>query len=434
VNQRRSVNKELSYLHFSAKIEIRVLIFTLSERTSMKINDFTASAPGRLIQTERGHLAFIPAALPPEIEWSPQLITLLSEAERALAHLAAAGEAFPPTMISVKPFVRQEAVSSSRIEGTHTSLRELYIFEAEQLSFTESTDAEEVQNYVKALEDGLERIETLPVSLRLIRELHEKLMKGVRGDFWTPGEFRRSQNWIGAAGSTLENARYVPPPVDEMHTCLHALEDFIYAPSDLPDLVRLGLIHYQFEAIHPFLDGNGRIGRLLVSLLLFEWGLLPQPFLYLSAYIETYRSEYYRHLLNVSLYGKWEDWLTFFLAGIKEQATSARERVRALARLQEIYRKRLQSERTFENLMQLVDFMLGQPILTVRQIEAGLGLKNYLSAQRLIEKLESLGMLREITGQARNRIYQADQILQTIDAPLETLESPDKPTGFKDEA
>jgi len=400
----------------------------------MKINDFTASAPGRLIQTERGHLAFIPAALPPEIEWSPQLITLLSEAERALAHLAAAGEAFPPTMISVKPFVRQEAVSSSRIEGTHTSLRELYIFEAEQLSFTESTDAEEVQNYVKALEDGLERIETLPVSLRLIRELHEKLMKGVRGDFWTPGEFRRSQNWIGAAGSTLENARYVPPPVDEMHTCLHALEDFIYAPSDLPDLVRLGLIHYQFEAIHPFLDGNGRIGRLLVSLLLFEWGLLPQPFLYLSAYIETYRSEYYRHLLNVSLYGKWEDWLTFFLAGIKEQATSARERVRALARLQEIYRKRLQSERTFENLMQLVDFMLGQPILTVRQIEAGLGLKNYLSAQRLIEKLESLGMLREITGQARNRIYQADQILQTIDAPLETLESPDKPTGFKDEA
>ena len=400
----------------------------------MRTNDFSTSAPGRLIQTERGYLAFIPAALPPELKWSPQLISLLSEAERALAHLAAAGEAFPPTMISVKPFVRQEAVSSSRIEGTHTSLRELYAYEAEQLSFIESTDAQEVQNYVKALEYGLERIETLPVSLRLIREVHEKLMKGVRGDFWTPGEFRRSQNWIGAAGSTLESAHYVPPPVDEVHTCLHSLEDFIHAPSDLPDLIRLGLIHYQFEAIHPFLDGNGRIGRLLISLLLFEWGLLPQPFLHLSAYIEAYRSEYYRHLLNVSLHGKWESWLTFFLAGIKEQATSARERVRALAVLRENYRERLESERTFENLIQLIDFMLGQPILTVRQVEAGLNLKNYLSAQRLVEKLESFGMLREITGQARNRIYQADEILRTIDAPLETLKPPDKPAGFEDEA
>ena len=400
----------------------------------MKTNDFSASAHGRLIQTERGYLAFIPAALPPEIEWSPQLISLLGEAERALAHLAAAGEAFPPMMIPVKPFVRQEAVSSSRIEGTNTSLRELYAYEAEQLSFIESTDAREVQNYVKALEYGLERIETLPVSLRLIRELHEKLMKGVRGDFWTPGEFRRSQNWIGAAGSTLESARYVPPPVDEMHTCLHSLEDFIHAPSDLPELIRLGLIHYQFEAIHPFLDGNGRIGRLLVSLLLFEWGLLPQPFLHLSAYIEAYRSEYYRHLLNVSLHGKWENWLTFFLTGIKEQATSARERVRALAALRENYRERLESERTFESLMRLVDFMLGQPILTVRQVEAGLNLKNYLSAQRLVEKLESFGMLREITGQARNRIYQTDEILRAIDALLETLKTSDKPAGFRNEA
>ncbi len=400
----------------------------------MKPNDFSTSAPGRVIQTERGYLAFIPAVLPPALEWSPQFVSLLGEAERALAHLAAAGKAFPPTMVSVKPFVRQEAVSSSHIEGTHTSLRELYAYEAEQLSFIESTDAQEVQNYVKALEYGLERIETLPVSLRLIRELHEKLMKGVRGDFWTPGEFRRSQNWIGAAGSTLENARYVPPPVEEMHTCLHSLEDFIHASSDLPDLIRLGLIHYQFEAIHPFLDGNGRIGRLLVSVLLFEWGLLPQPFLHLSAYIEAYRSEYYRHLLNVSLHGHWENWLTFFLTGIKEQATNAKARVRALATLRENYRERLQNERTFENLMQLVDFMLGQPILTIRQVEAGLGLKNYLSAQRLVEKLESLGMLREITGQARNRIYQADQVLQAIDAPLETLELPEKPAGFKDEA
>ena len=251
-----------------------------------------------------------------------------------------------------------------------------------------------------------------------IRELHEKLMRGVRGDLWTPGEFRRSQNWIGAPGSTIENARYVPPPVEEMNACLYELEDFIHAPSDLPLLIRLGMIHVQFEAIHPFLDGNGRVGRLLVSLLLCAWDLLPQPFLHLSGFIEANRSEYYQHLLNVSQKGDWESWLRFFLTGVRDQSVEAKARVKALATLRENYRKELEKERSSQRLMQGIDFLFGNPIISIRQIETGLNLSNYRSAQRLVSRLESLGIIREITGKARNRLYQADQILRAIDAPL----------------
>ena len=389
----------------------------------MQQNEFSPSAFGQLIRTESGYWAFIPAPLPPEIQWSPKLVTLLTEAERALAQLAEAGASLPFGTISIKPFLRKEAVSSSRIEGTRTSLQELYAYEAGQFSFLEkNTDAQEVQNYVDALEYGLGRIKTLPISLRFIREMHKKLMQGVRGDIWTPGEFRRSQNWIGAPGSTIEGARYVPPPVEAMHTCLHELESFIHAPSDLPLLIRLGLIHVQFESIHPFLDGNGRVGRLLVSLLLYAWDLLPQPFLHLSGFIEANRSEYYQHLLDVSQKGDWENWLYFFLTGVRDQSVTAKARVKALANLRENYRQQLEKERTLKRLMQGIDFIFGQPILTVRQIQSGLKLSNYLSAQRLITKLESLDIIREITGQARNRIYQADEILQAIETPLKRTE------------
>lgn len=398
--------------------------FVFITGASMDPSEFSKSASGRPIQTDSGYWAFIPAPLPPEVQWSSKLVTLLSEAERALAQLAEVGQSFSPTKISVKPFVRQEAVISSRIEGTRTSLRELYTFEAGQLSFLEAdTDAQEVQNYVQALEYGLERLGTLPVSLRIIRELHEKLMRGVRGDVWTPGEFRRSQNWIGSPGSTIETARYVPPPVDEMHTCLHELENFIHAPSDLPLLIRLGMIHVQFEAIHPFLDGNGRVGRLLVSLLLCAWDLLPQPFLHLSVFMEAHRSEYYQHLLAVSQKGDWEAWLSFFLRGIREQSFEAKIRVKTLVGLRENYRHQLEKERTSERLMQAVDFIMGQPVLSVRQLEAGMKLSNYISAQRLVAKLEKHGILKEVTGQARNRIYQAGEVLRAILEPIDVLKN-----------
>lgn len=258
----------------------------------MKRSDFVKNPPDKVIKTLQGYLAFIPDPLPPEMSFSNKLLAALSEADRCLARLGEVSKAFPIPDVVVQPFIRKEAVFSSQIEGTRTSFQELLSYEAGQLSlFGDLQDAHEVQNYVKALDYGLERLETLPLSLRLIREIHGVLMQGVRGETMTPGEVRRSQNWIGRPGATLNQARYVPPPVKEMHDCLSDLERFIHQDSDLPPLLRIGLIHYQFEAIHPFLDGNGRIGRLLVTFLLAAWRLLSQPLLYLSSFIEANRQE-----------------------------------------------------------------------------------------------------------------------------------------------
>jgi Fic family protein len=386
----------------------------------MNPNDFLKSAPGRLVKTSQGYWSFFVNPLPPELAWSGALVTLHSEAERELARLALAGGDFPHPFILTRPFIRNEAVISSRIEGTQATLEDLYSYEAEQMSFLEpASDAREVYNYVRALEHGLERVKTLPISLRLIRELHARLMEGVRGEIMTPGAFRRSQNWIGPAGCTLETAAYVPPPVEEMHRSLDALEKFIHAPFDLPALTRLGLIHYQFEAIHPFLDGNGRVGRLLISLLLCQWGLLPRPVLYLSAYFERYRSEYYERLLAVSQRGEWEGWLRFFLTGVRDQSREAAIRVQNLGQLRERYRRHLASRRSVVRLSEAVDFLIGNPIFTVRGLQAGMDLADFKTAQRYVVVLEEAGILREVTGRKRNRLYRADEVFNGIKDPLE---------------
>jgi Fic family protein len=307
-------------------------------------------------------------------------------------------------------------VLSSRIEGTRASLDDLLAYEATQLSFIESgSDVREVHNYVRALEYGLERINTLPVSQRLIREMHARLMEGVRGDVWTPGEFRRSQNWIGPAGSTLETAPYVPPPVEETLTALGDLENFIHAPSDLPPLIRLGLIHYQFEAIHPFLDGNGRVGRLLVALLLSAWQLLPQPLLYLSAFFESNRRDYYDLLLAVSQRAAWEDWLLYFLEGVKQQSLDAVDCISRLQALRAQYQAHFQTRRAPARLLRVIDLLFAQPVLTARQVESALEI-NFPSAQRLIDQLVQAGLLREITGGRRNRVYRADEVLKILES------------------
>jgi Fic family protein len=381
----------------------------------MNPDDFLKTAPGRLVRTSQGYRAFLPNPLPPELAWSGALVALHSEAERELARLALAGGDFPHPYILARPFIRHEAVVSSRIEGTQATLEDLYSYEAEQMSFLEpASDVREVYNYVRALEYGLERVKTLPISLRLIRELHARLMEGVRGEVMTPGEFRRSQNWIGPAGCTLETARYVPPPVEEMHTALDALEKFIHASSDLPALTRIGLIHYQFEAVHPFLDGNGRVGRLLISLLLCQWGLLPRPLLYLSAYYERNRSEYYERLLAVSRGGEWEDWLRFFLTGVRDQSRLAALRVQELQDLRERYRRQLASRRAARRLSAVVDFLIGNPIFNVRGLQTGLDLADFKAAQRYVDVLEDAGILREVTGRKRNRLYRADEVFKVI--------------------
>lgn len=382
----------------------------------MDPKDFQSSTAGKVIRTHKGYWTFIPAPLPPIIHWSPSLISAVGAAERSLGKLDSLANTLPSPHILVRPFMRREAVLSSRIEGTRASLGDVYVYEAAQLSFLEpASDVREVHNYVKALDYGLERLGSFPVSLRLIRELHAALMEGVRGEHLTPGEFRRSQNWVGSPGSTLETARFVPPPVDEMNTALNDLEKYIHAPSELPSLVQAALIHYQFEAIHPFLDGNGRIGRLLITLLLTEWDLLSQPWLYLSAYFEMQRTAYYDNLLAVSQRGDWENWLSFFLKGIRDQSADAVLCIERLQLLRSTYHERLRDERATERLMQAIDVLFERPILSIRQLEAAMKIP-YRSAQRYIEKLERLGILREMTGRARNRLYQADEVLSALDS------------------
>lgn len=254
--------------------------------------------------------------MPPKIKWSTDLVSHLAEAERELAKLSANSYNFPFPLLLLQTFIRNEAAFSSRIEGTRASLNDLFRYEAKQLSFFENTDdVKEVLNYAKAIEYGMERMKNLPLSLRFIRDLHQKLTHDVRGGTLTPDEFRTSQNWISPARSTLETAPFAPPPVEEMHQLLGELEKFIHSDSELPAIIRVALIHYQFEAIHPFLDGNGRVGRLLVLLLFCEWKLLRLPILNLSIYIEHYRLTNYDLLLNVSKSGEWEDWIKFFLSG-----------------------------------------------------------------------------------------------------------------------
>ena len=307
---------------------------------------------------------------------------------------------------------------SSRIEGTQATLEEIYQYEAGITVTQPRSDAKEVHNYVSALDHGIARLSTLPVSLRLIRELHQRLMEGVRGAIWTPGEFRRSQNWIGPAGSTLESAPYVPPPVEEMTEGLNQLERYIHESSDIPPIARVGLIHYQFEAIHPFLDGNGRVGRLLIALLLCQWELLPQPLLYLSNFFERHRSEYYVRLLAISQQGKWEDWLTFFLTGVRDQSREATIRIQKIQILREVYYKKFAGERKAAQLQQLADFLIGHPIVTTSQVQSALELGDFKTAQRYIVKLQDSGILTEITGKSRYRLFRANEILEAIEKPL----------------
>ncbi|MBC8448695.1 MAG: Fic family protein [Chloroflexi bacterium] len=380
---------------------------------------FQDSSAGRVLHVARGdYWAYVPHPLPPKLQWTSELVNDLSQADRTLGELAGLGRSLLNPHLLIRPFVRREAVLSSRIEGTRASLSDLYAYEADQLTPLEpASDVREVHNYVRALEYGLERLRTLPLSLRLTRQIHAWLMEGVRGERQTPGEFRRSQNWLGPPGCTLNDAPFVPPPVPEMRETLAAFEEFLHAPPSLPPLVRLGLIHYQFEVIHPFLDGNGRVGRLLITLLLCAWDLLPQPLLYLSAYFEAHRQGYYDHLLAVSQRGAWEAWLQFFLRGVAEQSSDAMLRAGRLQTLRQQYRERFQGTRATARLLNVVDLLFVRPILGISHVAESLGV-SYQSASRYVEALQAAGLLREISGRARNRMYRADEVLRAIEEPL----------------
>jgi len=381
----------------------------------MNLADFTEEKNGRLLKTQRDYWAFLPNPLPPQLTLSWDLVNQLSEADRALSELAGTARTLPNPHLLIGPFIRREAVLSSRIEGTQASLSDLLFFEASGSVDPKAPDAREVANYVKAMEYGLARLEKFPLSLRFIKEVHEHLMHDVRGEHLTPGEFRRSQNWIGPDRCTLMDATYVPPPVEEMEQALGQFEAYLHVPSTVPLLIRLAAIHYQFEAIHPFLDGNGRIGRLLITLLLCKEGALPEPLLYLSAYFERYRNEYYRLLLAVSQSGKWIDWISFFLRGVAEQSRDALVRSDRLLQLWKNYRGEFQSARSSALQLRLVDQLFAYPAITANQA-AKLLQVTHRSAQLNIEKLIRKGILKEATGKQRNRVFIAPQIVKIIEA------------------
>ncbi len=382
---------------------------------SMDPSEFQAPEAGRVIRTPTGYFAFVPAPLPPRLTYDEALVLALSQADAALGELSGLGRQLPNADLLIAPYVRREAVLSSRIEGTRTVLAELLRDEASSGRAADD-DVREVRNYVRALQHGLARLRHLPLSLRLVREIHERLMRGARGDRATPGEFCRSQNWIGPAGSTLETAPYVPPPPAEMNEALHRWELFLHDRGSIPELVQCALMHEQFEAIHPFLDGNGRVGRLLVTLFLVERGRLGQPLLYLSDYLEAHRDEYYDRLQRVRAHGDWSGWIKYFLVGVRDTARKAVRQAGRLMDLRERLRRKLVAK---PRALLLLDELFKNPYVDVARARKALGV-THPTAQQAIRVLEDADVLKEATGRRWGRLFLARPILEAIeDAPAE---------------
>jgi Fic family protein len=372
--------------------------------------DFRDPRAGTIVQAAGGYAAFLPAPLPPAIVYEADLVLALSRADSALSELSGIGRQLLNPHLLIAPYMRREAVLSSRIEGTRASLSDLLLDEAED-DRPADADVREVRNYVEAMEYGLERLRDLPLSLRLVGELHERLMRGTRGGHATPGEFRRSQNWIGPAGSTPATAPYVPPPPDRLMECLADWESFLHLRASLPDLIQCAVMHEQFEAIHPFLDGNGRLGRLLITLFLVERGRLAQPLLYLSAYIEAHRQDYYQALQRVRTEGDWAGWLRFFLVGVEETAREAIGQAGRLMDLHESFRRRLHQK---PKAAALLDELFANPYISVSRAARLLNVSRPTAAQA-IDWLQKEGLLEEVTGRAWRRLYLARPILDAIE-------------------
>jgi Fic family protein len=351
----------------------------------------------------------------------------LSEADQALGQLAGVGRMLPNPHLLIGPFVRREAVLSSRIEGTVTRLDQLFLFETRANETADPSDVAEVVNYVRALELGLQRLrEGMPLCLRLLREVHAKLLEGVRGADKRPGEFRSREVMIGRQEQSPVDARFVPPLHTELTRLLGDFERFLNVPGELPVVVQLAFAHYQFETIHPFTDGNGRVGRLLITLMLCERGCLPQPLLYLSAYFERHDQEYKDRMLEVSHRGAWAEWVQFFARGVAEQAHDATQRAIRLLDLWQDYRRKVGEIARSAAALRLVDELFATPFLTITRAAELLGI-TFPAAQNNIERLVEAGLLREITGKQRNRIYLADEVLASLDDPLGPPTPPPNP-------
>ncbi|MEK6551684.1 MAG: Fic family protein [Pseudomonadota bacterium] len=378
----------------------------------MDPKDFRCAEAGRVVRNAAGYHAFVPAPLPPVIRYDAALALALSRADSALSELSGLGRLLPNSHLLIASYVRREAVLSSRIEGTRATLSDILLDEMDtDAPRGDQADVREVRNYVSALEYGVKRLRALPLSSRLVRELHARLMKGVRGEHATPGEFRRSQNWIGPRGSTPATAAYVPPPPAEMQRALGGWERFLHVRDEMPDLIQCALMHEHFEAIHPFLDGNGRVGRLLITLFLIERGRLSQPLLYLSAYIEAHRQDYYDLLQRVRTRCDWSGWLLFFLTGVVETARDAIERANDLMALRGRYRLRLKDK---PRAMVLLDELFLNPYITVARAARILKVSNPTARQAVLH-LQKTGMLKEVSGRKWGQLYLAGPIMKVIE-------------------
>lgn len=363
---------------------------------------------GRYIRQPNGYRAFMPAPLPPDppVVLDGDLHTLLSDADRALGRLDGSIQTLPHPDLFVAMYVRKEAVLSSQIEGTQSSLQDVLRAEARILSPEAPDDVDEIFNYIHAMRHGLERLASLPVSVRLIREIHTKLLRGGRGHRLTPGELRTSQNWIGPQGCTLREANFVPPPPHELRWLLGELEEFLHHDQRLPILIAIGLAHAQFETIHPFLDGNGRVGRLLITFLLCEKTILSRPVLYLSWFFKAHRQDYYDHLQAVRDQGDWESWLAFFLRGVFIVSQQASETAGRILRLREQHRQAITDylAGSAANGHRALEHLYEQPIVTVKQVQDWIG-TTYPAANNLVSRMVDLDILHEMTGYKRNRRF-----------------------------
>lgn len=377
---------------------------------------------GRYVRQPNHYAAFIPAPLPPDpaLRWDDELQYLLSRADRALGRLDGSIQTLPDPDLFVMMYVRKEAVLSSQIEGTQSSLNDLLELEASIADARRPADVGEVVNYVRAMNYGLERLHDLPISTRLIREIHSELLDGVRGRHLDPGQIRRTQNWIGAQGCTLNEATFVPPPPHEVEEHLSQLERFIHSDVNIPPLIKIGMIHAQFETIHPFLDGNGRVGRLLITFLLCQSEILIRPVLYLSYYFKRHRPRYYELLQKVRDEGDWEAWIKFFLEGVSTVSLEATATARAIVELREHHRQTIINGfgRAAGNALRVLENLYKSPFTTTTLVQRLLNI-TFPPASNLIQRMVEADMLVEVTGQDRYRIYQYRPYVSLFSDPVQ---------------
>ena len=360
---------------------------------------------------EAEYRSFRPSPFPPELELDGELLRLLVEANRQLVRLDTASRLVPSTKLFVSMYVRKEALMSSQIEGTQCTLEDVL---DPELDTNANADVGEVVNYVKAAQFALDRLNSLPLCNRLLRETHAILMDGVRGQEKNPGEFRRSQNWIGPAGCSLKEARYIPPNVEDMERAMSDLEKYINENEQYDPLIQAALIHYQFETIHPFLDGNGRIGRLLILLYLMERKLLVKPVIYVSYFLKKNQVEYYDRISEVRRRGDYEQWVRFFLEAVSAAAADAATSIDQLSRLHDENIARLpKTNRSTDNVRAVFDYLEQHPIIDIKRTAATLGV-SYNTVSSAVKKLAGLGILRETTNAARNRVYAYEDYLQIL--------------------